>query len=553
MKFVSLVCLLLVGSALAHESIFDRIRSVLGFHGDEAPTPVEALKNVAAFIESYVPAGHINAMRVAAESNVPKDDIPGPEFRWIPSYVGSGKTDGSVATWSAPCFQNSSVKVTSFSATSVTLVFDVQNPTSLLCSDWYLIGTVEQIQFASFFTHGEHTVTWNFASNVRPAELNDIKRNGFRVFRFLDNQLTSLYQLYETVMMFLPGLLNKAVPASSEQQNVNFLTRTVGFTVTPRTTKVVPLDESLVQSGDMFGIIRMDGLDPMLAWAMGAHTGHVTIALRIGGQLQVCESTTNSSYWPTNGIQCTPYGQWIQQAIAASYNLVHLPIRPDLAAKFNSTAAYMFFKENEGLNYGYGNLLWAWIDNLGNYMYPLTPELHALLPALASKIYRPVADLLWLQAFNLRAGTVNLDAAEVYDAAYTQYGWDFVALSSAPEQDSYRYIQKHNSGATVSGRSMVCDVFVCEMWKAGGLFGDMADKFQCTEATNWDIYALNMFNGNWSRPAACVAADPDLPYCQLAGNWRVDLPSYNSRSLPANAFANCPRGDAPVYDKPYPC
>ena len=40
-----------------------------------------------------------------------------------------------------------------------------------------------------------------------------------------------------------------------------------------RPIQVVTLNESLINDGDFFGVIRLDGLDPTLAWAMGAHTG----------------------------------------------------------------------------------------------------------------------------------------------------------------------------------------------------------------------------------------------------------------------------------------
>ena len=32
-------------------------------------------------------------------------------------------------------------------------------------------------------------------------------------------------------------------------------------------------------NGDTINIMRLDGLDPMIAWAMGAATGHTAIAL----------------------------------------------------------------------------------------------------------------------------------------------------------------------------------------------------------------------------------------------------------------------------------
>ena len=70
----------------------------------------------------------------------------------------------------------------------------------------------------------------------------------------------------------------------------------------PRNITDVNVDESLIHSGDFFGILRLDGLDPMIAWGMGSMTGHTTIAHRIDGVLHVCESQIKSSYWDTNGI-----------------------------------------------------------------------------------------------------------------------------------------------------------------------------------------------------------------------------------------------------------
>lgn len=307
----------------------------------------------------------------------------------------------------------------------------------------------------------------------------------------------------------------------------------------------------------------------------------------------------------------------------------------EFAAKFNVANAWAFYRANQGNDYGYGNLLWGWQDNEQNYMYPLTPEVHAMLPAWAGKLLPAVADLLWLRAFNIRVGTVGLDTADVYDAAFNQKGWDFrklhwqevchrfisfnfhsmlvFSLDFPPlhlhppgqERDDFLYTMKNNNGTTVSARSMVCNVFVCSMWQAAGMFADQP-AFSCGETTNWDIETLKIFDTTSPRPAACVAADPDLPYCQIAGNFRVRLPFYNSRwPIPSDAFNNwcvdfvslcfflsrpwhstsrglvvwslpssplsfrcaffvlllcctispscSPRGSPPLYDKPYPC
>jgi hypothetical protein len=53
---------------------------------------------------------------------------------------------------------------------------------------------------------------------------------------------------------------------------------------------LVEIDESLVKSGDYFAVMRLDGLDPMIMYGTGSHSGHSVVALRIDGQLYITES-----------------------------------------------------------------------------------------------------------------------------------------------------------------------------------------------------------------------------------------------------------------------
>ena len=101
-------------------------------------------------------------------------------------------------------------------------------------------------------------------------------------------------------------------------------------------TSYIP-DPSLVKSGDTFDILRLDGLDPMIAWAMGSATGtsqydslplffyisyidyffllnfirfylgHQAVAMWKDAELFICESNAKTGYWPINGIQCNLY------------------------------------------------------------------------------------------------------------------------------------------------------------------------------------------------------------------------------------------------------
>jgi len=169
---------------------------------------------------------------------------------------------------------------------------------------------------------------------------------------------------------------------------------------------------------------------------------------------------------------------------------------------------------------------------------------------LLDKIAPDSSWMVWNRAYNMRMGTQNLTATEVYDLV-AQRGMTYGDLLSMPEQDNWMYEQTENSGQVVFDRQMVCDVYVCEVLKAGGVFGQT--DFQCTEATNWDLYTLNIFDTNITRPAACVQTDPNLPFCQLLGGYQITLPYYGTRSIHTNSFNKCPRGNAPDWNKPEPC
>jgi len=129
-------------------------------------------------------------------------------------------------------------------------------------------------------------------------------------------------------------------------------------------------------------------------------------------------------------------------------------------------------------------------------------------------------------------------------------GVTFADLLRMPENDEWEYVQQNSDNRTVSGRAMTCDTFVCEVWKASGLFGDT--DFQCTEATNWDVYTLNIFNHS-APPSQCTSVDANMPYCQLCGDYRLELPFFNSRGLYTHSFNACPRGSPPIWAKPEPC
>jgi len=356
--------------------------------------------------------------------------------------------------------------------------------------------------------------------------------------------------------MFLP-LTTKGVSASAAERNMDFLAKYAGVDMKNRTINEVDIDESTVQSGDFFGIIRLDGLDPMLGWAMGSTTGHTTVALRENGTLYVAESTANDSYWPTNGIQRTPYKQWISQAKAAGFQVVHAPLNAKMAAAFDETKANAWFKTVEGYNYGYHNMLWGWIDTVNdnypcvapNYTQCLSWDTVVVLFGLLDKVAPAASDLILNQAWNIRLGSHGLRMADLLMLADQKK----IVANTIPtivEQDSFVY-NTTRYGKDMPGPSMVCCVFVCHTWKAAGLFDNLDSEVNCAELTNWDDYALNILAAP-TRPAQCVKADPDNQLCQLLGDYTLELNDYATKTPYKHMAEKCP-SLAPHYNKPANC
>jgi len=467
-----------------------------------------------------------------------------PYFNFMPQYMASAIPDGSSVSWTAPCFQSSSASAVTNDDGSITVTLELSNPSSLTCSDYYFFLTASGWEYESYFTRGSHTLQWTLPDDVTDSEKWDVQTKGIRIMRLLTTPAETVANIFETVKMFEPEF-TQGVSDKAAAVNLDFMAKYPQFPMSERdeSTNVIP-DESEVQSGDFFGIIRLDGLDPMLAWGMGSTTGHTTMALWIDGELYVTESTVNDSYWPTNGVQKTPYRTWVQQAQDAGFSTVHVPLSAERAAKFNETAAVEFFNSVEGLDYGYHVMLWGWIDTIMNN-YPCLPpdysseclqwELIETVFSLIDRAVPQIADLMWIEAWNKRLNTTGLRTADLYYEAYLQ-GIDASVIPTIPEQDSWLY-QTTRYGEPAVGKSMVCCVFVCNGWKAAGLFDDIDSDFNCGELTNWDDYALDIFEGT---------------YQQMTGKYTLSLNNFNSRDPYPEMYETCP-SLAPNYERSLDC
>ncbi|CAA3021658.1 Inositol-1,4,5-trisphosphate 5-phosphatase 4 isoform 2 [Olea europaea subsp. europaea] len=138
----------------------------------------------------------------------------------------------------------------------------------------------------------------------------------------------------------------------------------------------------------------------------------------------------------------------------------------------------------------------------------------------------------------------NLSLSEIL-VDVEKRGSSFGELLAVPEQDNWVY---------VDGKSTSCIAFVFEMYKEAGLFGSLSSAIQVTEFTIKDAYTLKFFENNSSRlPKWCNDVDRvKLPFCQIRGRYRMELPGYNTMDPYPHMNERCP-SLPPKYSRPTGC
>jgi len=249
--------------------------------------------------------------------------------------------------------------------------------------------------------------------------------------------------------------------------------------------------------------------------------------LKIDGEAYVVESQA-AWYWPRINIQINPYKQWVQWARDADFMVTWLPLKPEYAAKFNTTAAYQSFLKFEGTPYGYHNFMFGWIDT-PDHSFPevLAPEFLAPAFAIVEQISPSAAQSVFTLAMNMRLGTTNLTVPQIAAEA-AKRGLTMPDLYAMVEQDSWVY---------PDGYSRVCSSFVVQMYIDGGLFDGMT--VNSAEFTPSDLYELVFIDPNPPVPDNCKSVDPTNKYCQIMGAYRMEFPNISTIEPYSHMNENC--------------
>ena len=468
-------------------------------------------------------------------------------FYFLPVFKAKLYKVGDSTEFAAGCFKKTVATLTELSLEKMVITLQTSEPASLFCQDLYILHTTSVNHITAVFYQGTHEIT---IKNLSQDDLDEIKVNSVKVLGFCQGLLASLKSLFISLEMFVGGmgydphhvipLFRPHIPEYMIENNLKMLDLYNHWHPLPRNDTVIELDESEIHTGDFVAISRIDGVDPIIMIGTGSHIGHSCVCSWIDGELYVIESQ-DGWYWPYHGIQRNKFKEWVRLAHIAEFNVAILPMKEEVRKRFNVDKANEWFKSVEGLNYGYHNFLFSWIDTVdSNLPFSLSHEHFEFLFSVLEKISKPLAAKMMGEALNMRVGKRNLTISQA-TAEGARQGKSFEELVAMPEIDGWEYSD---------GLNYVCSCFVVAFYKAGGLFDGL--DIQANEFTPKDVYSLNFFDTNYKRPQACIDADPELPYCQIMGKFKVDLPTYSTIEPYSHMNERCP-SLGPDFYRPADC
>jgi len=455
-------------------------------------------------------------------------------YDFLPATAGILMNGGTVS-WQSRCFE--SISATGhFDSDNATVTISVGKKRELVCEELYVFGTRSGGHFELLGGKATLVIPWQ-----NPGMASAALQYGLGIFVFPYSLEYTAASIAKTAMLFWDPNPNFI------ELNQQFLAERMQWATQERPINHVNLTEDQIQNGDYLGIFRADGLDPMIMWGTGSHTGHTAVALWFPDGLHICESTDTFGvpvmhYWPPPyGVIRTPFAQWVKQAQEANYHVAIARLHENYSKIFNATAAVNWFNSVQGQPYGYHNFLFTFIDTMNdNLPRPITQQLFEVVVYGWQRLFPIDAQgsiyNMMIQGLNHRLNS-NCTTLECIYEIIDPKGMTLMQVAAMPEQDSWRYGGNY---------SMVCSVFVTELYKNAGIFGSLTDLIQGTEQAPKDTYQMALYDAAWQRPKECVEADPALPYCQIMGKWVLTLPGFNS--FPPYAYINEACGSLPpVY------
>ena len=478
-------------------------------------------------------------------------------FEFLPAAVARMTAAAPAAAWAGDGCFGAQTAGAAINSTGAALWLAGSAPTGL-CTEYYLITTSFQAALlapSALAANVSAALVWSGAD-----EAADVAANGLGVYALPCGLLGTVSSALATVGLF------DGAPDEMASANIDFLVQRGVWPDDPPQpfNTTVALDPAAVHSGDYLAILRLDGLDPTIAWGAGGMTGHSALAVwrtEANGSraLYVTESTDSNPLGPTyfpppyGAGKTTPWATWLALAAQASFHVAVLPLADAYAAAFDEDAYWAWHATVQGMPYGYHSMLLSFLDTGGaafaNLPLPLdSAELPVALDVADALLGNATGGvsiysmLTW--GFNLRtnASCETIRCAADLVNANKLAGRSPASLTEAlalPELDSYDY---------GGNKSLVCSEFCAGGWKAAlsAAFPVWRD-IQAGEQTPNDNVQMALYSQTQSRfnASSCPGGLTSSPtgsgaYCQVLGTWRMHLPGYNTIPIYAGMNNACP-------------
>jgi len=259
---------------------------------------------------------------------------------FFPVFLGSlNESETSVSTTEGRCYENISMEYKQVDATTFELDLKLSGKKSALCVENILFANTEIFHDEVFVLPGSRKITFDMSN---PDTAADVNFNGIHAFLFCDGIVGEVESIVKSLSAFIGGLgpnpdipfFGSHVPEYMEKANIEFLCQAMEYCMVEREIQDLSedFDSSLIKKGDFFPVQRMDGLDEIVMYGSGSHSGHSVMAMRFEedpDQLYIVESQA-AWYWPTKNLQRTKWETWIQQAKNADFNVAWLPMREEV-------------------------------------------------------------------------------------------------------------------------------------------------------------------------------------------------------------------------------
>lgn len=237
------------------------------------------------------------------------------------------------------------------SSNSMKINVVASDPIDWYCSDVHILVAGSQWTYGNVYFKGNHSYLF---SDLTDEDLAVIEARGVHAYESCDSAMEILPDILKTIELFTTEIMAKGDKPSApkewvKQLNYDFSKNLTGYEWQPRdkVKRFIP-DESMINSGDIFQLMSFGGIGPLLQYGLGGRTSHVVMALwdteKLNGKkkLYIVESRDGKD-WPSNGIQKSPYRVWIDNITLEESSAVWLPLRKDLADKFEVEKAWEHF------------------------------------------------------------------------------------------------------------------------------------------------------------------------------------------------------------------